>query len=84
MGKQEELSAKEQQNIFDDQKTWNLGRKKINNNGHKALTNQSETNCHIKKLQACFDDRKIASHNFLAQPLTLMRILSTPPIQSRG
>ena len=36
--------------IFDDQNTWNLGRKKINVNRREALTNQTGMNRQIKQL----------------------------------
>ena len=52
MGKWNNLSAKEQQQFFDDQNNWNLGRNKRNDNGNEAPTNQTEMNHKIKQLQA--------------------------------
>ena len=56
----EEFISQRAAKHFDDQNTWNVVCKKINDNGSKVPTNQTEMNRHIKQIEAHLD--AIKSH----------------------
>ena len=58
MGEWKKLSADEWQQIFYDRKKWNLGHKKISDNGRQPPTNKTDTNLQIKQLQDSLDASK--------------------------